>query len=107
MAGPEVSSAPKGYSLGSLNARADSGAGQPFRHGVLVKTHPRLLWEDRCLTGPPRRGSRPSRQHGHQDGVAAAFDALPIPAGQMGMLMAGFVPISGYKCSKNRRDGRI
>ena len=26
-----------------------------FRHGVLVKTHPRLLREDRYLTGPPRR----------------------------------------------------
>ena len=28
-------------------------------------------------------------------------------AGQMGTIMAGFVPNWGYKCSKNRRDGRI
>jgi len=38
-----VGSAPKGYCLGCLDACADSGAGQQFRHGVLVKTHPRLL----------------------------------------------------------------
>ena len=38
-----VGSAPKGYWLGCLDACADSGAGQLFRHGVLVKTHPRLL----------------------------------------------------------------
>ncbi len=25
--------------------------GRLFRRGVLVKTHPRLLWEDRYLTG--------------------------------------------------------
>jgi hypothetical protein len=29
--------------------------GKLFRHGVLVKAHPRLLWEDRYLTGPSRR----------------------------------------------------
>ena len=28
---------------------------QLFRHGVLVKTRPRLLGEDSYLTGPPRR----------------------------------------------------
>ena len=39
--------------------------------------------------------------------LAAALDALLIPAGRVGMIMAGFVPISGYKRSKNRRDGRI
>ena len=50
-----VGPAPKGYCPGCLAACADSGAGQLFRHGVLVKAHPRLLWEDRCLTGPPRR----------------------------------------------------
>jgi hypothetical protein len=33
--------------------------------------------------------------------MAAALDALLIPAGQVGMIMAGFVPNSGYKCSKN------
>ena len=38
-----VGSAPKGYCLGCLDACADSGAGQQFRDGVLVKTHPRLL----------------------------------------------------------------
>src|SRR5262249_17185211 len=68
---------------------------------------PRLLWEDRYLTGPAAPGSRPSRQRDQQDCVAAALDALLIPAGQVGMIMAVFVPISGYKCSKNRRDGRI
>jgi hypothetical protein len=47
-----VGSAPKGY---CLVACADFGAGQLFRHGVLVKTRQRLLWEDRYLTGPPRR----------------------------------------------------
>ena len=50
-----VGSAPKGYWLGCLDACADSGAGQLFRHGVLVKTRPRLLGEDSYLTGPPRR----------------------------------------------------
>jgi len=49
-----VGSAPKGCCLGCLDACAGSGAGQLFRHGVLVKTHPRLLREDRYLTGPPR-----------------------------------------------------
>jgi hypothetical protein len=78
-----------------------------FHHGVLVKTHPRLLWEGNYLTGPPRRGPRPWRQRGHQDCMAAILDALLIPAGQVGMIMAGFVPISGYKRSKNSRDGRI
>jgi hypothetical protein len=29
--------------------------GRLFRRGMLVKTHPRLLWEDRYLPGPPRR----------------------------------------------------
>jgi hypothetical protein len=29
--------------------------GKLFRHGVLVKAHPRLLGEDSYLTGPPRR----------------------------------------------------
>ena len=29
--------------------------GKPFCHGVLGQAHPRLLCEDRCLTGPPRR----------------------------------------------------
>jgi hypothetical protein len=37
----------------------------------------------------------------------AILDALLIPAGQVGMIMADFVPISGYKRSKNSRDGRI
>jgi len=38
---------------------------------------------------------------------AAIVDVLLFPAGQVGMIMAGFVPISGYKRSKNSRDGRI
>jgi len=76
--------------------------GKLFGHGVLVQAHPHLLWEDRCLTGPPPWGSRPSRQRGHPDCVAAILDALLIPAGQVGMIMAGFVPISGYKRSKNQ-----
>jgi hypothetical protein len=40
--------------LGCLDARAGSGAGQAVPHGVLVKAHPHLLWEDRYLTRPPR-----------------------------------------------------
>jgi hypothetical protein len=28
-----------------LDAAPDSGAGQAFRHGVLVKAHPHLLWK--------------------------------------------------------------
>jgi len=72
-----------------------------FRHGVLVKTDPRLLWEGKYLTGPQRRESRPLRQRGRQDCMAAILDALLIPAGQVGMIMAGFAPISGYKRSKN------
>ena len=39
--------------------------------------------------------------------MAAILDVLLIPAGQVGMIMAGFVPISEYGCSKNSRDGRI
>src|SRR5262249_36623520 len=81
--------------------------GQLFRHGVLVKPPPRLWWEGKSVMGPPRRGSRPWRQRGHQDCMAAILDALLILAGQVGMIMADFVPISGYKRSKNRRDGRI
>ena len=38
---------------------------------------------------------------------AAIVDVLLFPAGQVGMILAVFVPISGYKCSKNSRDGRI
>ena len=38
---------------------------------------------------------------------AAIVDVWLVPAGQVGMILAVFVPISGYKCSKNRRDGRI
>jgi len=103
-----VGSAPKGDCLGCLGARDGAPPlGKLFGHGVLVKTHPRLLWEGRCLTGPPRRGSRPWRQRGHQDCMAAIVDVLLFPAGQVGMIMAGFVPISGYKRSKNSRDGRI
>jgi hypothetical protein len=52
-------------------------------------------------TRPAAPGSRPSWPRGHQDCVAAALNALLIPAGQVGMIMAGFVPNSGYKCSKN------
>ena len=33
---------------------------------------------------------------------AAIVDVLLFPAGQVGMIMVGFVPISGYKCSKNQ-----
>jgi hypothetical protein len=78
-----------------------------IRHGVLVKTHPRLLWEGKYLTGPQRRGSRPLRQRGRQDCTAAILDALLIPAGQVGMIITGFVPISGTSVRKTRRDGRI
>jgi len=53
-----VGSAPKGYCPGCLAARADSGAGQLFRPGALVQARPRLLWEDRYLTGPAAPGSR-------------------------------------------------
>jgi hypothetical protein len=47
-------------------------------------------------------GASPSRQRGHPDCVAATVDALFIPAGQVGTIMADFVPNSGYKCSKNQ-----
>ena len=103
-----VGSAPKRGLLGLLGRpRRAPPLGKLFRHGVLVKTHPRLLLEGKYVIGPPRRGSRPWRQRGHQDCMAAIVDALLIPAGQVGMIMAGFVPISGYKRSKIRRDGRI
>jgi hypothetical protein len=52
--------------------RPTPALGKLSRHGVLVKAHPRLLWEDRYLTGPAASGSRPSRQRGQQDCVAAA-----------------------------------
>ena len=81
--------------------------GKLIRHGMLVQTHRRLLWERQIPNRPAAPGSRPSRQRGHQDCVAAALDGLLIAAGQVGMIMVGFVPISGYKRSKNRRDGRI
>jgi hypothetical protein len=35
--------------------RPTPALGKLFRHGVLVKAHPRLLWEDSYLAGPPRR----------------------------------------------------
>jgi hypothetical protein len=62
--------------LGCLDACADSGAGQQFRDGVLVKTHPRLLWADRYLTGPLRRdlghrGNAVSRIAGRHRGCFA------------------------------------
>src|SRR5215470_16036016 len=56
---------------------------------------------------PAAPGSRPSRQRDQQDCVAAALDVLLIPAGQVGTIMAVSFPISGYKCSKNSREGRI
>src|SRR5262249_33725892 len=87
---------------GCLGARDGAPPlGKLFRHGVLVKTHPRLLWEGNYLPGPAAPGSRPWRQRGHQDCIAAILDALLIPAGQVGMIMAVFVPTSGYKRSKN------
>ena len=103
-----VGSAPRG-GLPGLPGRPRRAPprGKLFGHGVLVKARPRLAWEGECLTGPLRRGSRPWRQRGHQDCLATVLDALLIPAGQVGMIMAGFVPISGYKRSKTRRDGRI
>ena len=92
--------------LGWLGARADSGTGQAV---------PALA----CWPGPARAcggwpapnrraapGSRPS-QGGHRDCLAVGLDGLFVLAGQVGMIMAVFVPISGYRCSKNRRDGRI
>ena len=103
-----VGSAPKGDGLGCRGRpRRAPALGKLFRRGVLVKTRPRLVWEGKYLTGPPRGGSRPWRQRGHRDCVAAILDALLIPAGQVGMIMADFVPISGYKRSKTSRDGRI
>ena len=102
-----VGSAPKGDCLGCLGARDGAPPlGKLFRHGVLVKAHPRLLREGRYVTGPPpgisaMAATRSSGLHG------AILDALLIPAGQVGMIMADFVPISGYKRSKNSRDGRI
>jgi hypothetical protein len=57
---------------------------------------PCLLWEDRYLTGPPRRDL------GHCGNAiiriaCAASGAVLIPAGQVGMIMAGFVPIFGVQ----------
>src|SRR5215472_13655909 len=58
------------------------------------------------LTGAPRRDRR-HRGAGHRDCLAVSLDGLLVLADQVGMIMAVFVPISGYKCSKNCRDGRI
>ena len=69
-----VGSAPKGDCLGCLGARDGAPPlGKLFRHGVLVKAHPRLLREGRYLTGPPRRRSRLWRQRGHQDCTAPSW----------------------------------
>ncbi len=103
-----MGSAPKQYCLGCLDARRPAPAlGKLSRHGVLVKAPPAPAVGRQIPDRPAAPGSRLSRQRDHQDCVAAASDALLIPAGKVGMIMAGFVPISGYKCSKNRRDGRI
>jgi hypothetical protein len=93
--------------LGLPDACADSGAGQvisPWRAGP----DPPVPAVGRQIPNRPAApGSRPSRLRGHQDCVAAALVALLIPAGQVGMIMDGFVPTSRHKRSKNGRDGRI
>jgi hypothetical protein len=79
----------------------DSGAGQavpPWRAG---QGPPAPAVGRQVPDRPAAPGIRLSRQRDLQDCVAAASDALLIRAGQVGMIMAGFVPISGYKCSKN------
>ena len=101
-----VGSAPKQYRVGCVGARPTPALDKLFRSGVLVLPCPRLLGEGRCLTGAPRRDL------GHRSAVigiapAVSLDDLLLLAGQVGMIMAGFVPISGYKRSKNSRDGRI
>src|SRR5215475_8828399 len=72
--------------------------GKLFGYGVLVQACPRLLGEGRCVTGAP--GSRPS-QRGHRDCLPVSLDGLLVLAGHVGMIMAVFVPISGYRSSKN------
>jgi len=65
------------------------------------QAHPRLLWEGRHLTGAPA-GLAAIAECDDQDCLAAALDALLVPAGRVGMIMAGFVPNSGHKRSKNQ-----
>ena len=103
-----VGSAPKGDCLGCLGARDGAPPlGQLFRHGVLVKTHPRLLREGRYLTGPP------SQDLGHR-GNAISRIAWPPPW----MLCSSrpvrwerswrfSFPIKGTSVRKTSRDGRI
>jgi len=73
-----VGSAPKGDCLGCLGARDGAPPlGKLFRHGVLVKTHPRLLWEGNYLPGPAAPGipamaaARSSGLHGRHLGCFA------------------------------------
>jgi hypothetical protein len=73
--------------------------GKLFRHGVLVQACPRLLWEDRYLTG--RAGISAIAATRSSGLRGPRLDAVLLLAGRVGMIMAGFVPISGYKCSKN------
>ena len=65
-----VGSAPRGDCLGARDGAPPLG--KLFRHGVLVQAHPRLLWEGRYLTGPPRRDV------GH-GGNAVVRIAWPLP----------------------------
>jgi len=44
---------------------------------------------------------QPSRQRDHQDCVVATLDALSSRPGRVATITADFVPISGYKRSKN------
>ena len=72
-----VGSAPKGDCLGCLGARDGAPPlGKLFGHGVLVKTHPRLMWEGRYVTGPPpgisaMAATRSSGLHGRHLGCFA------------------------------------
>ena len=96
-----MGSAPEECCLGWLDARADYGAGQAVPlwragPGRLAPAGGRPMQNRRAAPG-----SRPS-QRGHRDCPAVSLDGLLVLAGQVGMIMASFVLISGYKCSKNQ-----
>jgi hypothetical protein len=81
-------------------------ATEPAHHALLTDRFP--MGDLHALPARSPRLSTPAESAvGSRYNAVATLDALPVPPGQMGTIMAGFVPIWGYKRSKNRRDGRI
>jgi hypothetical protein len=88
--------------LGCLGARDGAPPlGKLFRHGVLVKTYPRLLWEGNYLPGPAAPGIPPMAAAGSSGLHGRHLGCFAHPGRSGGNDHGSFVPISGYKRSKN------